>query len=171
MKHVDDAHRKTCAYLWGPRQVENAMPSFKVTYSQPGNSLQSLRVQYISCCQAGCTCRWGAVAEKTMSRSFDTWLVHDHHDFNELRRLCHNLRIKLPEVAISKLDLPLHHIPEHHRIPADAATSLLDVVSCSEPSKNAAVMNQIIDVVRKPLNTVCICALQFRHNHTASLDR
>ena len=85
-----------------------------------------------------------------MSRSFDTWLVHDHHDFNELRRLCHNLRIKLPDVAISKLDLPLHHIPEHHRIPADAATSLLAVVSCSEPSKNTAVMNQIIDVVRKP---------------------
>ena len=88
------------------------------------------------------------VAETTLRKTFTSWIVHDHHDFQQLRKLCHSIGIRLPDVTITSLDLPRHHIPQQGRIPADVALSLLDVVSCTEPGKDAAVMNNIIDAVK-----------------------
>ena len=102
-------------------------------------------------------CRWGAVAEVTMGRAFDAWIVHNHHDFGQLKRLCKDIGARAPLIVISSFDVPLHNIPEHARVPSSVAPCLLDLVTCNDPDKRAAVMNQIIDMVR--LMTCCEIAL------------
>lgn len=84
----------------------------------------------------------------TISKLYETWLVHDHHDFEKLSYLCKSLRIRMPKVIITKLELPQHHIPEGYQVPSDAAGSLMDVIHCTEPKVAAAVMNQVIDGVQ-----------------------
>lgn len=85
-----------------------------------------------------------------MGKLFDTWLVHDQHDFRKLRDLCHDLRLSMPHVIITPLDLPQHYIPESHQIPSSAAASLLHFIQCTAPQYTPAVMNQLIDGVRLP---------------------
>lgn len=82
-----------------------------------------------------------------MGRQFNSWVVHDYHDFQVLKQLCKAKGIYMPEVIISSFDIPLHHIPEHFLIPGSVSGSLLDIVSCTEPSFNAVVMNLMIDQV------------------------
>ena len=99
------------------------------------------------------------MAEMTMGRQFNNWVVHDYHDFHVLKQLCKAKGIYMPVVIISSFDNPLHHIPEHFLIPGSVSGSLLDVVSCTEPGFNAVIMYLMIDQVCLLLTCAHNCTL------------
>ena len=89
-------------------------------------------------------CRWKEVAESHLAARLNSYVFHDHHDCAAFQHLCKALSITVPPITITRLDAPLHCIPDSQR---PAMTSLLDVLRCTHKKIEHIVLSFIIDGV------------------------
>jgi hypothetical protein len=91
--------------------------------------------------------RWVQPVEQCLGRTLKNFVVHDSHDHDVLRSLCRAEGLKFPACIIAELDAPSYHIPG--LLPSHVQT-MYHILSCTEESVAAAVINSLVDQVGTP---------------------
>lgn len=113
-----------------------------------------------------CDCRWGGVVETHMKFQLESYVLHDHHDLAAFKRICSQLSIKMPNVTISRFDVPQHAIPSTRR--PTGVESVMDVLSCNDKQLTSVVLNYIVDTVRSMHEHDLSCSLNLKINCVSS---
>ena len=81
--------------------------------------------------------------EECAGKAFNNFLVHDSHDYHELKELCLTEGLKFPPCIIIGLDSQRHTIDKG--LPPDNVLTMYHKLSCSEENFASAVMNSLVD--------------------------
>ena len=81
--------------------------------------------------------------EECAGKAFNNFLVHDTHDYHELKELCLSEGLKFPPCMIISLDRERHTIDAG--LPPDHVLTMYHQLCCSEENVSSAVMNSLVD--------------------------
>lgn len=85
--------------------------------------------------------------EQCLGRALKNFLVHDTHDYHQLRDLCQSEGLTFPPCMIVKLDGKRHSVDAG--LPPDHVLTMYHELSCSDANLSTAVMNSLVDQVGK----------------------